>query len=124
MGSGGLFFDADNDGWIDIFLVDGGSEADPAVARMARHRLFRNRTASSATSAKGRSPMPRSRAASDLRHCRTSASASCSPTYDNDGDLDMLATSNGGAAARLAQRRRQRAGGVANVKTVSKSLNL
>ena len=43
IGSGGLFFDFDNDGWIDIFLVDGGSLADPAVARQARHRLFRNR---------------------------------------------------------------------------------
>ena len=40
IGSGGLFFDYDNDGWIDIFLVDGGSLADPAVARQARHRLF------------------------------------------------------------------------------------
>jgi hypothetical protein len=43
MGSGGLFFDYDDDGWIDIFLVDGGSFADPAVARQARHRLFHNR---------------------------------------------------------------------------------
>ena len=25
IGSGGLFLDYDNDGWIDIFLVDGGS---------------------------------------------------------------------------------------------------
>ena len=33
MGSGGLFFDYDNDGWIDVFLVDGGSLADPQVAR-------------------------------------------------------------------------------------------
>src|SRR4030095_2893388 len=31
MGSGGLFFDYDNDGWIDVFLVDGGSLADPQV---------------------------------------------------------------------------------------------
>ena len=43
MGSGGLFFDYDNDGWIDIFLVDGGSLADRPVAGRARHRLFRNR---------------------------------------------------------------------------------
>src|SRR5215204_673173 len=43
IGSGGLFFDYDNDGWIDIFLVDGGSLADPAIARQARHRLYRNR---------------------------------------------------------------------------------
>src|SRR5687767_2493263 len=43
LGSGGLFLDFDNDGWLDVFLVDGGSLADPAVARRARHRLFRNR---------------------------------------------------------------------------------
>jgi hypothetical protein len=43
MGSGGLFVDVDDDGWIDIFLVDGGSIADPRVAATARHRLYRNR---------------------------------------------------------------------------------
>jgi hypothetical protein len=32
IGSGGPFFDYDDDGWIDIFLVDGGSLADPARA--------------------------------------------------------------------------------------------
>ena len=32
MGSGGVFFDYDNDGWVDVFLVDGGSVADPKVA--------------------------------------------------------------------------------------------
>src|SRR5215467_3477494 len=43
MGSGGLFFDYDGDGWPDIFLVDGGSLADASVDRRARHRLFHNR---------------------------------------------------------------------------------
>src|SRR5713101_7752780 len=43
MGSGGVFFDYDGDGWIDIFLVDGGSIADAAVARRAQHRLYHNR---------------------------------------------------------------------------------
>jgi len=32
LGSGGLFFDFDDDGWLDIFLVDGGSFADPTLA--------------------------------------------------------------------------------------------
>src|SRR5688572_32998495 len=40
MGSGGLFFDFDDDGWLDIFLVDGGSIASPRVAATARNRLF------------------------------------------------------------------------------------
>ena len=42
MGSGAVFFDYDADGWVDLFLVDGGSLADAAVAARARHRLFRN----------------------------------------------------------------------------------
>src|ERR671910_428587 len=56
MGSGGLLFDFDNDGWLDVFLVDGGSFADPRLARRARHRLYRNRGAGSfedVTSASG-----------------------------------------------------------------------
>jgi hypothetical protein len=31
MGSGGLFFDYGYDGWLDIFLVDGGSVVDRAT---------------------------------------------------------------------------------------------
>lgn len=42
MGSGGLFFDYDNDGWLDIFLVDGGSLVDEELARRARSLLYKN----------------------------------------------------------------------------------
>jgi hypothetical protein len=85
MGSGGLFFDADNDGWIDIFLVDGGSEADPAVARTARHRLYRNRrngTFEDVTSRSG------------IRH-RAYGMGACAGDYDNDGLVDLYITNVG-----------------------------
>ena len=49
MGSGGLFFDYDNDGWLDIFLVDGGSLADRRWSPAARG------TACTATAATARS---------------------------------------------------------------------
>jgi hypothetical protein len=85
IGSGGLFFDYDNDGWIDIFLVDGGSVADPGVARQARHRLFRNRrngTFEEATEQSG------------IRH-RDYGMGTCAGDYDNDGWIDLYVTNLG-----------------------------
>ena len=86
MGSGGLFFDFDNDNWIDVFLVDGGSEADTAVARSARHRLFRNR---------GNGTFDDVTAKSGIRH-RTYGMGACAGDYDNDGRTDLYITTVGG----------------------------
>ena len=85
IGSGGLFFDYDNDGWIDIFLVDGGSVADPGVAQQARHRLFRNRRNGTFEDATARS---------GIRH-REYGMGACAGDYDNDGWVDLYVTNFG-----------------------------
>ena len=82
MGSGGLFFDYDGDGWIDIFLVDGGSQADPAIGRTARHRLFRNRRNGSFEDVTAKS---------GIRHSGYGMGA-CAGDYDNDGRIDLYIT--------------------------------
>ena len=85
MGSGGLFFDFDDDGWIDIFLVDGGSIADPRVAATARHRLYRNR---------GNGTFEDVSAQSGIRH-REYGMGACAGDYDNDGAVDLYVTNYG-----------------------------
>jgi len=85
MGSGGLFLDFDEDGWLDIFLVDGGSFADGSVAGRARHRLFRNR---------GNGTFADVTAASGIRH-RNYGMGACAGDYDNDGRIDIYITSVG-----------------------------
>ena len=85
IGSGGLFFDYDSDGWIDIFLVDGGSLADAAAARQARHRLFRNR---------GNGTFQDATAQSGIQH-REYGMGACAGDYDNDGRVDLYVTNVG-----------------------------
>ena len=85
VGSGGLFFDFDNDGWLDVFLVDGGSFADATVASRARHRLYRNR---------GDGTFEDVTTTSGIRH-REYGMGACAGDYDNDGLIDLYVTSVG-----------------------------
>ena len=85
MGSGGLFFDYDGDGWIDVFLVDGGSRADAAVAGRARHRLYRNRQDGTFEDVSE---------TSRIQHGEYGMGA-CAGDYDNDGDADLYITNFG-----------------------------
>jgi hypothetical protein len=85
MGSGGLFFDYDNDGWLDVFLVDGGSFANPDVARKARHRLYRNR---------GNGTLADVTTGSGLRHSGYGMGA-CAGDVDSDGWIDLYVTNVG-----------------------------
>jgi hypothetical protein len=88
MGSGGLFFDADDDGWLDVFLVDGGSVASAKVAATARHRLFRNR---------GNGTFEDVTATSGIRR-REYGMGACAGDYDNDGAVDLYITNYGANA--------------------------
>jgi len=85
MGGGGLFFDYDNDGWLDIFLVNGGSFVNQTVARNANHRLYRNN---------GNGTFTDRSAASGIRASGYGMGA-CSADYDRDGRADLYITSTG-----------------------------
>ena len=86
MGSGGLFFDFDGDGWADLLLVDGGSLADARRDATARHRLYRNR---------GDGTFEDVTARSGLVH-REYGMGACAADYDNDGLVDLYITGMGG----------------------------
>jgi predicted nucleotidyltransferase len=85
MGGGGIFFDYDNDGWLDIFLVNGGSFVDEGVARKATHRLYHNN---------GNGSFTDQTAASGIRTSGFGMGA-CSADYDRDGRMDLYVTSMG-----------------------------
>jgi len=85
MGSGALFFDFDDDGWIDVLLIDGGSYADPAVAAKARHRLYRNL---------GNGTFRDVSASSGLAN-REYGMGACAGDIDNDGRIDVYVTNAG-----------------------------
>jgi enediyne biosynthesis protein E4 len=89
MGSGGLFFDYDNDGWVDVLLVDGGSIAGGPAAPRGRHRLYRNAGGVrfedvTAKSGIGRTP--------------SYGMGACAADYDNDGAIDLFITGAGANA--------------------------
>ena len=118
VGSGGLFFDFDDDGWLDVFLVDGGSLADAAVASRARHRLYRNRGPSTLREPQGRPEQGRGTTGSGQARSTGSAQAvqfedvtttsgithrsygmgACAGDVDNDGLVDLYVTNLGGNA--------------------------
>ncbi len=83
MSGGGLFFDFDNDGWLDIFLVNSGSLVDAEVAARAHPALYRN-------NANG--TFREVTAGSGLEH-RGYDMGACAADYDNDGWVDLYVTS-------------------------------
>ena len=88
MGSGAVFFDYDNDGWVDVFVVDGGSLADRRVDAQAHHRLYRNHHDGTFEDRTARS---------GIRHTAYGMGA-CAADYDNDGFVDLYVTGVGANA--------------------------
>jgi enediyne biosynthesis protein E4 len=85
MAGGSIMLDYNNDGWPDLFFVNGGSFADKQKAA-ARHRLFRNNkdgTFTDVTSGAGIG-------------VSGFGMGACSADYDNDGRPDLFITSVGG----------------------------
>ncbi len=94
MGAGVALFDYDNDGDLDVFLVQGGPLGDTPSGRDApTSRLFRN----DLTRARGGAPVLHftdvtDRAGVGLRAYGMGATVG---DYDNDGDLDLFVTTFG-----------------------------
>jgi hypothetical protein len=82
MGSGGAFVDLDSDGWPDIFLVDGGSIADPQVARRAQPRVLRNRRNGTFEDVTAKSGIAQHGYGMGV----------CAGDIDNDGHIDLYVT--------------------------------
>jgi hypothetical protein len=85
MGSGGVLFDYDKDGSLDLFLVDGGSIADATINARARHRLYKNT---------GKGAFKDVSESSGIRH-REYGQGVCAGDVDNDGRVDLYITNDG-----------------------------
>ena len=85
MGGGVLIFDYDNDDWADLFLVDGGSFADPEASARSGHRLYRNMGGGTFADVTGDSGI----GASGF------GMGACAADYDNDGWTDLYVTGFG-----------------------------
>ena len=75
---GGIFFDADDDGDLDLYVVSGGDEVGPERPEL-QDRLYRNN---------GKGGFERDSTA--LPEMRTSGSCIAAADYDNDGDADLF----------------------------------
>jgi enediyne biosynthesis protein E4 len=95
MGAGVALFDYDNDGDLDVFLVQGGplGKSTPAGADGPMSRLFRNDLSSDASGArKLRFTDVTTKAGVGLRAYGMGAAVG---DYDNDGHLDLFVTTLG-----------------------------
>jgi hypothetical protein len=84
MSAGALIFDYDNDGWPDLFFVNGGSLVNKQLAATARHRLYRN-------TGEGFTDVTPSSGIGVFGF----GMGGCAADYDNDGWTDLYVTAVG-----------------------------
>lgn len=99
-GFGTLFFDYDNDGWLDLLVVNGAVQLLPELMRKGDpfplgqpNQLFRN-------SGNGRFVEVVEQAAANFQQLEVGRGAAFGD-IDNDGDTDVLVTNNNGPARLL-----------------------
>jgi enediyne biosynthesis protein E4 len=86
MSGGVVIFDYNNDGWPDLFFVNGGSFVDKKAAAVARHRLYRNNGDGKFTDVTESSGIG----------ITGFGMGACAADYDNDGWTDLYVTAVGG----------------------------
>ena len=86
LGAGGAFFDADNDGFLDIYLVNSGYWDKPSSAKQAMSALYRNNGNGTFTDI-----TQTARVANLGNYGQGAASAD----YNNDGNVDLYVTNFG-----------------------------
>ncbi len=85
MAGGAVLFDYDNDGWIDVFLVNSGSISRSEGLTGVPHRLYHNDQGLKFTDATSGSGI----------HPSAFGMGACAADYDNDGMEDLYVTSVG-----------------------------
>ena len=86
LGAGGAFFDADNDGFLDIYLVNSGYWDKPPSAKQAMSALYRNNRDGTFTDI--------TTIAKVTNLGNYGQGAACAD-YDNDGNVDLYVTNFG-----------------------------
>jgi enediyne biosynthesis protein E4 len=90
-GGGGALFDADGDGWLDVYLVQGAPLPGYTGKAPLRNRLYRNRGGAGFEDVTDRAGVDGRRAGKKLYGIGCAAG-----DFDNDGRVDLFVTGFGG----------------------------
>ena len=86
LGAGGAFFDMDNDGFLDIYLVNSGYWDKPPSARQAVSALYRNNRDGTFTDIT---------TAANVENSGNYGQGAACADYNNDGNVDLYVTNFG-----------------------------